>query len=281
MTEIRKLPAGAGAEWLLGGFALLRKAPLALGLLGLVWGGLSALASLSGQLWLSFVLALLGPILFGGLIFAAREVDHGRVALPAHLLQGIRDGKTPRLLAMLLPQLAAVVVVVVLLFALVGSDQLQQLVQVMERMQTDPDPQLAEGLPAGRLFVWMLLALVAGVLAGFFTFVAIPQVMFSERGALEAMRLSLRACLRNVVALIVMIVLTLIALIALSLGVMLVVTLLALVIGGQMATFVGQLLSMAIVLPVIAGAVYHAWRQMLGTEPAPDNAPINAAGFEA
>ncbi|HSM12279.1 MAG TPA: hypothetical protein VK827_12045, partial [Lysobacter sp.] len=63
MTELRKVPASAGAEWLLGGFALLRKAPLALGLLGLIWGGLSALASTSGQLWASFVLALFGPIL--------------------------------------------------------------------------------------------------------------------------------------------------------------------------------------------------------------------------
>ena len=38
MPNINKVPAGAGAEWLLGGFALLRKAPVGLGLLGLGWG---------------------------------------------------------------------------------------------------------------------------------------------------------------------------------------------------------------------------------------------------
>ncbi|REM98766.1 hypothetical protein DSI35_23425, partial [Mycobacterium tuberculosis] len=37
MSEIRKLPASAGAEWLVSGFTLLRKAPLALGLLGVIW----------------------------------------------------------------------------------------------------------------------------------------------------------------------------------------------------------------------------------------------------
>ena len=37
MSEIRKLPASAGAEWLLSGFSLLRRAPLALGLLGVIW----------------------------------------------------------------------------------------------------------------------------------------------------------------------------------------------------------------------------------------------------
>ena len=38
MSTINKVPANAGAEWLLRGFALLRKAPMALGTLGLIWG---------------------------------------------------------------------------------------------------------------------------------------------------------------------------------------------------------------------------------------------------
>ena len=38
MSTINKVPANAGAEWLLRGFALLRKAPLALGTLGLIAG---------------------------------------------------------------------------------------------------------------------------------------------------------------------------------------------------------------------------------------------------
>lgn len=280
MTEIRKVSASAGAEWLLGGFALLRKAPLALGLLGLIWGGLSALASVGGQLWLSFALALLGPILFGGLIHATREVDQGRPALPAHLVQGLREGKAVRLLAMLLPQFAAVAVVVMLLFAMIGSEQLQQLMLVMEQMQTTSDPQLAEGLPTGRLFAWLLVALAVGVLAGFFTFVAIPEVMFTERGAFAAMLLSVRACLRNLGALMVLIVLMFIAMLALSLAAQLVVAVLALALGAQPAMFIGQLLLMAVLLPVMGGAVYHAWRQMLGTT-STEPAPVGASGFEA
>lgn len=283
MTGIRKVSPSAGAEWLLGGFALLRKAPLALGLLGLIWGGLSTVASFTGQLWLSFSLALLGPILFGGLLFAAREVEQGRTARPAHLAQGLKDGKALRLLAMLLPQLVAVVVVVVMLFAMIGVEQLQQLMRVMEQMQTNPDPQLAENLPAGRMFAWLLLALAVGVLAGLFTFVAIPEVMFTDRRAFDAMALSFRTCLRNIGALAVMLLLTLIAMIAISLAVQLVVVLLGLVIGVQAAMFAGQLLLMAVVLPVMAGAVYHAWRQMLqddeaGRAPAQ---PVDHGGFEA
>lgn len=264
MNEIRKVPFGAGAEWLLGGFALLRKAPLALGLLGLIWGGLSALASVGGQLWLSLLLALAGPILFGGIVYAAREVDQGRAASPAHLVQGVRDGKALRLLAMLLPQIAALLLMGVLMLAIVGPEQLQHVNQVLMQMQTNPDPQLAESLPAGRLLLWLLAVLVVGVVTGFFTFAAIPEVMFTQRHAFTAMGLSFRACLRNIGALLVMIVLMLIAVFALSLALQLVGLLLTFLLGAKASMFVVQLLLMAVLLPVMGGAVYLAWRQMIG-----------------
>ena len=280
MKEIRKVPASAGAEWLLGGFSLLRKAPLTLGLLGLIWGGLSALASVTGQLWLSLVMALFGPILFGGVIYAAREVDLGRHASPRHLLQGLREGKAAQLLAMLLPQIAALVILALLLLAMLGGEQLQHIAQVMERMQANPDPELAKTLPAGRMLGWLLLALVVGVVAGFFTFVAIPEVMFTPRGAFAAMAISFRACVRNLPALIVMIVLLLIALFAISIAVNLLIVLLTWAIGQPSAAFIGQLLLMAVLLPVMGGAIYYAWRNMLGDAAAPP-VPPQADGFEA
>ena len=280
MTDVRKVPANAGAEWLLGGFSLLRKAPLALGLLGLIWGGVSALATVTGQLWLSLVVALLGPILFGGVIFAVREVDLGRPASPRYLLQGVREGKAAPLLAMLLPQIAAIVVLALLLVAMIGGEQLQAIVKVMEQMQTNPDPELASTLPAGRMLAWLLLALVVGVVAGFFTFVAIPNVMFTGQGAFAAMAASFRACVRNLPALIVMVVLLLIAVFAISIAANLVILLLTWAIGQQPAMFIGQLLMMAVLLPVMAGTVYFAWRQMLG-EAAAMPVALQANGFEA
>lgn len=279
LDQIRKVPMGAGAEWLLGGIALLRRAPISLGLLGLIWGGLSALGSLGGQVWLSLLMALAGPILFGGIIYAVREVEQGRAASPALLLQGVRDGKAPRLLAMLLPQVVAMIVLAVLLVAMVGVDQLEHMSAVMVELQTNPDPALMETLPLGALFGWFIAALVIGVAMGFFTFVAIPEVMFTQRTAFTAMALSLRACLRNVGALLVMLVLVMIAMIALSLALQLVGALLAFAIGAHASMFAVQLLLMAIVLPVLGGAVYLAWRQMLGDSPV--EAKVVSGGFEA
>ena len=281
MDGIRKVRAGAGAEWLMGGIALLRKAPLQLGLLGLIWGGLSALGSLGGQVWLSLLLALAGPVLFGGVVYAAREVDQGRPANPAHLVQGMRDGKLLRLLAMLLPQIAALVVMGVLLVAMIGPEQLQHTTQVLAQLQTNPDPALAETLPTGRLLLWMLAVLGVGVISGFFTFVAIPEVMFTDRGAFAAMKLSLRTCLRNLGALVVLVVLMMIAVIALSLVLQLLALVLAFALGAQAATFATQLLLMAMLLPVMGGAVYLAWRQTVGDAPSAAVPPAPARGIEA
>jgi hypothetical protein len=273
MTEIRKVPAGDGAEWLLGGFALLRTAPLALGLLGLIWGALSAAASMSGNIAASLVMWLLGPILFAGVIHAAREVDSGRQALPAHLLHGMREGRTLALLALLLPQIAALVLLALLLVAMLGGEQLQQVAQVMEQMQTSADPELARSLPTGTLLGWLLMALVVGVVAGFFTFVAVPEILYRSRGAFSAMGLSFRACVRNLGALLVMVVLLFIAFFALSLAISLLTALLGWAIGARPAQFIGQLLMFAIVLPVTGGMVYHAWRRMLGDTPLPPPVP--------
>lgn len=281
MTQIRKVPFNAGAEWLLAGFGLLRKAPLALGLLGVIWGALSMLAAMSGQLWLTFIVAVLGPILFGGLIYAAREVEQGRSAQPVHLAQGVREGKLPRLLAMLLPQIAALAILVMLLLAMFGPEQLQQMANVMQQLQENPDPALVESLPTDRMFGWLLLAMVVGVVVGFFTFIAIPDVMFTDRGAFAAMGASFRACVRNLPAVLLLIVLMFIAVIAISIGVNILTALIGFAIGQAAALFVGQLLMMAVLMPVMAGTIYHAWRQMLGDAPAPPVVTPAAGGFEA
>ena len=281
MTQIRKVPFNAGAEWLLAGFGLLRKAPLALGLLGVIWGALSMLAAMSGQLCLTFIVAVLGPILFGGMIYAAREVDQGRSAQPVHLAQGVREGKLPRLLAMLLPQIAALAILVMLLLAMFGPEQLQQMANVMQELQTNPDPALVESLPTNRMFGWLLLAMVVGVVVGFFTFIAIPDVMFTERGAFAAMGASFRACIRNLPAVLLLIVLLFISVIAITIGINIVTALIGLAIGQAAALFVGQLLMMAVLMPVMAGTLYHAWRQMLGDASAPPVVTPASGGFEA
>ncbi|MGE8262616.1 MAG: BPSS1780 family membrane protein [Stenotrophomonas sp.] len=282
MSEIRKLPASAGAEWLVSGFTLLRKAPLALGLLGVIWAVAAllvmSLAMVSPALstLAQLLMALAGPLFFGGLVWAVREVDQGRVAQPAHLLQGLQEGRALNLLASLLPQLVAGLFLGVLLLVLIGSSGLQHLSEVMVQLNAisqagaQPDPaqieELMASLPAMRILLWLALVVVTFLAMALALFTLPPQVMFEHRNGLQAMRLSLRACLHNVLAMLVFFLLAFVAVFAIYFGVMLVALIAQLIGGTMLALFVAQLLLMGVVMPVFAGAIYTAWKQMFGQQ---------------
>lgn len=289
MDRIKRVPASAGAEWLMGGFRLLRRSPLGLGLLGAIFGALGLVANIAMQggavtlaMLLQLVFILLGPLLLAGLIVAAREVDEGRAASPAHLLRSVQEGKARRLLATLLPQIIAMAICLLLLFVMIGPTQLEALSVAMQQVQQQsrPDPTVFDGLPVGRMFLWVLMVLAIGVVAGFFNFTAIPEMMFRDRGAHESMLQSFRACVRNLPALIVFFVLLVIAAVALNLGVILIAALVGALLGQAAMQIVMQLLMMAVLMPVITGAMYHAWKQLHGSDAAADMA-VAQTHFEA
>lgn len=271
MKDVARVPASAGAEWLLGGFRLLRQAPLGLAALGAIYGLVALLVPLSMSvsttlfMLLELVLVLLGPILTGGMVYAAMTVDRGGRPRPAHLLQGLREGKGARLLATLVPQLLAVLLCALLLVLLIGPQALAQMAQTVETLQhqAHPDPALVSGLPIGRLLLWMLLALVIGVVTSFFTLLAVPEIMLTDSPAIDAMRRSFHACVRNVPALIVFLVLAMIAIFAIYLAVIVVAVLLRLVAGDWAMQAATQVLATAVLLPVLTGAMYTAWQQLL------------------
>lgn len=297
MDTIRKLPASDGAEWLLGGFALLRRAPLALGALGALWGLLASLVMTVGlavpalATILQLLVALAGPVLFAGLLWAVREVAHGRPAMPAHLLQGVREGRVAQLLTTLLPQLAAGLVLGVLLLVLVGSEQLQALARVSNELNAmaqsgqQPSPEQVEALvatlPAGRILLWLLLGVVAAIAVAMTVFVSVPRILFEHRDGLPSMRDSLRACLHNLPAMAVFLLLAMVAIFAIYFGVLLVTLVLQLVAGPVLAMWIAQLLLMAVLMPLLAGATYTAWTRLFGEPVAGASAPPQAGHLEA
>ena len=297
MDTIRKLPASDGAEWLLGGFALLRRAPLALGALGALWGLLASLVMTVGlavpalATILQLLVALAGPVLFAGLLWAVREVAHGRPAMPAHLLQGVREGRVAQLLTTLLPQLAAGLVLGVLLLVLVGSEQLQALARVSNELNAmaqsgqQPSPEQLEALvatlPAGRILLWLLLGVVAAIAVAMTVFVSVPRILFEHRDGLPSMRDSLRACLHNLPAMAVFLLLAMVAIFAIYFGVLLVTLVLQLVAGPVLAMWIAQLLLMAVLMPLLAGATYTAWTRLFGEPVAGASAPLQPGHLEA
>lgn len=292
MSTINKVPASAGAEWLLGGFALLKRAPVPLASLALLWSLASLLLMLvavavpSAMLALQLLLILAGPLFFAAMIWAVREVDQGRPALPAHLLQPVRDGHTLALLATLLPQIVAALAMGALLFVMVGAEQLKHTAEVWKEMQAiaaaggEPDPSMVEGLPAGRLLLWLLLVAIAFVAVKWMTFVASPQILFSRAPAWTAMQNSLRACAQNWPAMLVFYLLAGIAIFAIGMGAFMAALFVQLLLGPMLAMVLWQFLLVAVLMPVLAGAAYTAWRQMLAdaggsASAAPPSAPTH------
>ena len=271
MSDVRKVSAGAGAEWLLGGFGLLRKAPGGLAATGAVLGLVTGLPLLLAEsapgafLGLQALIMLITPVLLGGFVYALHQVHGGGTASPAHLLEGFRSGRTLPLMAQLVPQIAFGIAAIVLLLLMVGTEQLQALMAAMEQTQgqANPDPELFAGLPAGRLLLWMLLVILLVIAVYFYTFVASPQIMLEGRPAFESMARSFRACLRNLPAMLVFIVLTLIVAVLMSIAAQVVGGLVGLVGGLLVGALVGQVVLMAVLMPVVIGAIYTAWTQMV------------------
>ena len=89
MSTINKVPASAGAEWLLAGFALLKRAPVPLIGMALLWQFLALIAGLiaigvpSLGIALQIVLILAQPLFLGGLMWVIRELDEGRAIVPS------------------------------------------------------------------------------------------------------------------------------------------------------------------------------------------------------
>ncbi|MFT3763537.1 MAG: BPSS1780 family membrane protein [Pseudoxanthomonas sp.] len=285
MPNINKVPASAGAQWLLDAFALLRRQPLALGLLGLTWGALALLVLLGAQLSptlglaLQLALALLGPFLFAGLLWAVREVDQGRPALPAHLFKGLQLGRAGSLLATLLPQVFAGIALGVAFLALIGQESLQRFGEIAEQMRAaqeaggQPDPALLEGLPVGGALLCLLLAIALAVAVVLTIFVSVPQIAFTGTPGLRALGNSLRASLRNLPAMAVYLLLLFVALLAISFAAQILALVAQFLLGPSAALLLMNLLLMAVLMPLLAGTAYFAWKQMLrdaeGASPPP------------
>lgn len=202
--EPAALPAASGAAWVrdawhlfkahwlefLVAFVLMFAARFVLGL-----------ASLPGEV----IGALLMPILAAGYMAMAHSADGGGEAAIASLFDGFRQERRDRLVRLL--QLGLLSIAFSLVMALlVGSVFFQQ----VGGMAVLEDPQLlAKSLeailmdPGVGLAIWAVGLMVLATLYGCAVYFAVPLLWFSDVRLLQALHLSLSACKRNVLPLLV------------------------------------------------------------------------------
>lgn len=249
---IRNVPAGNGITWITEGVALILKNPGPFVLMGLVIAVASVVPILG-----SLALAILGPALYGGIAWAAREQASGGTAQFDHFGQAFRqEGKIGPMLLLCLPGIICGVIagILVVIFALIvaagaGASAI-----------TDSPAALFASLGIGGLLLFVVI-MAAALVVFALTFFAIPDTMFVRNDAFAAMKESLRASLANIGALVLYLVVILLAFFVLILVLSLISSLLA------------QFLLSIVMAPVVATSMYLAWKDVYG-EPATELPPV-------
>lgn len=234
MTHQRVRPA-AGWNWITSGWSLFTRSPglwlviaLIFGVIYFVLSWIPLFGPLAG--------AVLGPALFGGMIYGARELDAGRTLDIAHLFHAFREsGRAgPMLVLGLVPLGASVlmaVVSVVMVGSLIGATGAQ-------------DAVTGASVMGGLLF--LLISLLISLVTGALLLFAMPRVMLGLATPVDAITQSMVAVRDNLAAFLVLagiyIILAIIATIPFGLGFL-------------------------VLLPVIAGAVHAAHREVFGDSP--------------
>lgn len=308
--DIRALPVGQGLAWFkqaidLGGrnpravfgaallliLSLYTAAMLMALVLAVMVGGGEATQGSPPDLRLVMAVAIpltlmvmfLVPILLGGLMHVVREAEAGRPVRARDVFTPLRSAQGRSLALLGLVQIAMTVVGGVMMVAIAGSDYWRDYMLAMQQAMTGAQPTMPQPANGGLLF---LVQLVFNYFSYALMLFSIPLMLFSGNSLGEALRNSLRAAVRNVGPNVLAGVLFIGALLVSALVVALVAALLGML-GGAIHAAVGGALSMlamlcfaALVLVLLVGAAYLAWRDTFGDASVPPNPPLVEA-FEA
>lgn len=194
--EVRQLPAARGWAWIKQGYALFMKAPL-------LWIVLLIIAFASGYALSSVpvvgepLVTLLMPVILAGLMLGARELQRGEELELAHLFSGFQK-HTPNLVTLGGISLVAQY----LIFGVMQVTGGDALVSILMSSEPVTDPSVMSQAIADSGFSAILGALLFSVLMMAMQF-APMLVYFDDITPVKAMKLSLRAFLSNMGAMLV------------------------------------------------------------------------------
>ncbi len=231
---------------------------------------------------LFLLVMLLVPVLLGGLMHVIREAEAGRPVRARDVFAPLRSPEGRRLALLGLVQVALALAGGMLMVLLAGGDYWRDYMAAMQGAMQGNLPAMPQPDNPGLLF---LVQLVFNYFSYALMLLSIPLMLFSGQALGGALRHALRAAVRNVGANLLAGVLFAGALLLGMLVMLLVGGLLALV-GNLVHAAVGSLLTAlvllgfaAVVLVLIVGGAYLAWRDTFGDAALPPAAPL-AHGIE-
>lgn len=192
--EARQVSAGQAWNWIVGGFGLFRLNPviwIALFFIYLLIGMILSIIPMVGPI----VLNLLAPVFMAGFMLGCRALEMGEELEINHLFAGFKQN-TAQLITVGGIYLVSVIVIIGIVYVLTGGGA------AMTGMLTGhmaEGPHAAEAASGGAPLL-ALLILLATMLPLIMAYWFAPAlVLFHDMKALEAMKLSFSACLRNIV----------------------------------------------------------------------------------
>ncbi|MEW6132569.1 MAG: BPSS1780 family membrane protein [Pseudomonadota bacterium] len=191
----RRVPARAGIDWVTGAFRLFIKSPLMLGAATAVFLGLLLILQFIPYAGAGLS-EIVTPLIVAGFMRAFRSIDEGSEPELPQLAAGFRSHAAP--LATVGAIYLGLLLAILSLMKFLGLDY-QAMLQAMQQGAT-PE-QLAHDLE-GKAHI-MLLGPALAIPAVAATWYAPALVLFGNAGPLQAMGLSLKACARNWLALLV------------------------------------------------------------------------------
>lgn len=185
----KKLEIGDVFNWFTSAIQLAMKNPGVFVVMALIMAIIGVIPLLGG-----LTLLILGPALYGGFVYAAREEEQGRKADIQHLFIAFQQpGKIGQMIMLCLPSIAAGVVLAILGFVFVGG-----------AIMAAASGGNAAGAGAGiGMAVFGLVAIVTMIGVAFLVYFAIPRVMLDGTEPVAAMKESLAYSMANIAPLLV------------------------------------------------------------------------------
>ena len=236
--EVRQVDGKQGWQWIVSGFLLFRRVPVVWIVLCttlLLIAATLALIPVAGQ----FIFTLLSPVFLAGLMIGCRTLERGGQLEIAHLLAGFRNTATP-----LITIGGIYLVGQVLIFGaamLIGGETMRDLLIAGKRVdENELQEVMSSSLSA------LLVALTLSIPLMMAAWFAPLLVIFQNMPAIEAMRISFFACVKNIVAFQIygftLVVLTIIATMPYGLG-------------------------LFVLLPTLFASIYASYEDIFGDEP--------------
>ena len=237
----KSVSAGSGIEWISGAFQRILRNPAAFLVMGLIVAAIGIVPLLGG-----LVTVILGPALYGGIVYAAHEQEQGRNAEIPQLFRAFNEpGKLGPMIMLCLPSIAGAVLIFVLLIIFLGGALLGG---GLSSVSSGSPAAIVGALGAGALvLVPLMIAVALAVYA--LQFFAIPRVMLEGAEPMAAMKQSFRDCLANIGAYLVFVGVLMLGFIVLAVVL-------------SVLSFLGSLLVSTVLVPTVACGLYLAWQQV-------------------